>query len=347
MDIRSDYLAERKKNKQLEELKKQGKTVYSISRINSFNTCQYGYYRTYILRDRGKNNVYGIAGSEIHDAIEEIYLGEDEKDSMSKRLEDLLFKCDIMGIDFPSENIKNNWVNDMKHFANNFDLIDKKVATEELVIYEIADGIYLQGYIDAIFKNNDKTVDIIDWKTSSKFTGKKLKEAGRQLLIYKEALENTKGLKVKNIAWYMFKYVNVCSKYKNGKTKRKMCNRRRWVKEISKDLKKDLDKLGNEDFIIEMLVDKAIEDNNLKDLPQEIQDKYWLEDCMVYYDYTDKNIKECKDYIINTIKEIEDKDKKDINDWKPVNINRGTEFFCKNLCGHRDNCPYLQDYLIK
>lgn len=340
-------MAEREKSKILEKLKEEGKTVYSISRINSFNTCQYGYYRTYILRDRGKNNVYGIAGSEIHDAIEEIYLGEEKKDNMSQRLDDLLFKCDITGIDFPSENIKNNWVNDMRHFANNFDLINKKVATEEFVVYEVDDGIYLQGYIDAIFKNEDNTVDIIDWKSSSRFAGKKLKDAGRQLLIYKDALEKTKGLKVKNIAWYMFKYVNVCSRYKNGNIKRKMCNRRRWVKEISKDIKKELKKLGNEEFIIEMLVDKAIEDNSLDGLPQDIQNKYWLEDCMVYYDYTDGKMQECKDYITNTVKKIESKDRDNEKDWNPVKIDRGTEFFCKNLCGHREVCPYLQKYLNK
>nr|WP_233499550.1 hypothetical protein [Bacillus velezensis] len=35
-----------------------------------------------------------------------------------------------------------------------------------------------------------------DWKTSSKFAGKKLNEAGRQLLMYKLALEQTTDLKV-------------------------------------------------------------------------------------------------------------------------------------------------------
>ena len=338
-------MAKREKNKQIEALKNRGITVYSISRLNTFNACQYAYYLSYIQKEKGKQNIYGLAGEAIHDGIELIYQGKEEKSSLKQRLDDMLTKCDLFNVHFPTETIKNNWIVDMKHFVNNFSLINKKIITEQFILYEIAEEIWVQGYIDALFTGENKTIDIIDWKSSSRFTGNKLLEAGRQLLLYKDAIEKTTNKQIGKIGWYMTKYVYICSKYKNGKTKRKMCSRRKWVKEISQELIKKLKKLGNEDFIIEILIDQAIIKNNLSNMPQKIQDEYWLEDCIVYYDYDDKKMEECRNYVIEAVKKIEGKNKDNINDWKPVEINDKNSFFCKVLCNHRETCKYLKKYL--
>lgn len=60
-----------KQHEQLKELRDDGNTVWSISRLNNYNTCPLGYYLTYLApdRDRGIQNIYSHAGSIIHDTL--------------------------------------------------------------------------------------------------------------------------------------------------------------------------------------------------------------------------------------------------------------------------------------
>ncbi|MDI3411787.1 hypothetical protein QKW52_22390 [Bacillus sonorensis] len=54
------------------------------------------------------------------------------------------------GINFPSETIGDSWKADVGHFINTFNKIDSKMILEKLLVFEIVDGVYLQGYVDAI-----------------------------------------------------------------------------------------------------------------------------------------------------------------------------------------------------
>lgn len=325
-------MAKRKEHPKLAELKKQGKTAYSISRINAFNQCEYGYYRTYILGDRGENNCYGIAGTRIHDNLEDIHNGKITEEGMKNDFENMLIEFELNNIQFPTAKIGENWKKDISHFMNNFKKIDRKMLTEVFVLYEIVPDMWIQGYIDAIIPDkNGEDIILLDWKTSSEFKGRRLIEAGRQLLVYKDAIEQLTNKKVSGVCWYMLKYMNVTW---NGKTK--MLRRRDWVKNIKHELEKDLASLGEDDFVIELLIDKAIADNSLKELPQQIQDKYKIEPAVLWYKPTEKRMKECEDYIINTIKAIESKGNKEENFTKICKDN----FFCSNLCNHRNVCKY-------
>ncbi len=331
----------------LDQLKKQGARIFSFSKLGSFSNCEYEYYKTYVEKTRGIDNVYTLLGSLLHDNIEGIYKGDNSITQFKKNYEDKLMEMDIVGVNFPNEKIGDSWKKDVEHFLANFKKIDRKTVLEKLIVFEIADGIWLQGYIDAIMpsEKGKPYVDIFDWKTSSKFTGKKLTEAGRQLLMYKVGLEATSDFKVDSVQWFMIKYVNVCSKFKNGNVKSKMCNRGKWVKEIKSQLEKDMHNLGIEEFELEMLLDKAIQDNNLDSLPRQVRDKYWLEDCVVVYEITDEKIEELKQYILNTIAEIDSKDPKNEDDWKPIEIDKSNSFYCSVLCGHRKTCKYYKKFL--
>lgn len=240
----------------------------------------------------------------------------------------------MFDIKFPNQNIENNWRGDIEHFVENFEKLDKDMITEKHFLFEITSNIWLQGYIDAMYMDDNGDLVIVDWKTSSKFTGKSLVKAGRQLLIYKMAVEHMTGKKVNQVAWYMIKYIYV----KYGKVK-SMKSRRKWVEETKNPILKALKSTGQEDFISELMLDEAIKNNNLDNLPKEIQDMFVLEDCMLYYEATPERISECLEYVQNTVAEIEVDE-----EWKPVDINRGTEFFCNVLCNHRDTCPYLKEY---
>lgn len=72
---------------------------------------------------------------------------------------------------------------------------------------------YLQGIIDLLIYNEDGTVSIRDYKTSSKFANADLEEKGRQLILYGLAMEQL-GYKVKDLAWEMLKYVEISYKLK-------------------------------------------------------------------------------------------------------------------------------------
>lgn len=80
---------------------------------------------------------------------------------------------------------------------------------EEFITAEI-EGELFQGYIDAYYIDPDENYHILDWKTSTAYTGEKLKTQCGQLLVYAIGL-NQKGVpfdKIK-IGWDFLKYVSV------------------------------------------------------------------------------------------------------------------------------------------
>ncbi len=325
-----------KSEQKVKELRKQGIDVWSISRLNSYNDCAYGYKNSYVGEDRtrGKDNIYSIAGSEIHDILENIHNNKADVSELKGVYDGIITKSELFDIKFPNENIENNWRGDIEHFVENFKKIDKKMITEKHFVFEILDGIWLQGYIDAMYAGDNGQVIVLDWKTSSKFTGKDLIKAGRQLLIYKLAVEATTDRRIDKVAWFMIKYV-----YVNYGKRRSIKSRRKWVEETKKPILSALKKTGEEEFVCELMMDEAIKNNNLDNMPKEIQEMFTLEDCILYYDVTDENIEECLTYIKNTVETIS----KD-SDWNPVVIDKKTEFFCNVLCNHRDTCKYLKAY---
>ncbi|MEI2465151.1 PD-(D/E)XK nuclease family protein [Niallia taxi] len=331
----------------LDQLYESGAKVFSFSKLGTFDNCEYEYLNTYIKKNRGIDNVYTLLGSELHDNIEKIYGNESDIDKFKESYFNKLVELDILGVNFPNEKIGDSWKADVGHFLNNFNKIDKKMILEKLIVFEVTDGIWMQGYIDSISPSEQGKpyVNIIDWKTSSKFAGKKLSEAGRQLLMYKLGLESTTNFKVDNVMWFMIKYLYVCHKLKNGNTKKKMCNRGKWVKEMRATLEKELYKSGLEEFEVELLLDEAIKENNLNNLPDEIKSRYWLEDCFVEYEATEEKIEELKKYVTDTVAAIESKNKENEEEWKPREISKFDSFYCSTLCGHRKTCTFYKKFL--
>ncbi|QJI52408.1 PD-(D/E)XK nuclease family protein [Psychrobacillus phage Perkons] len=330
----------------VDKLRAEGKTIYSISRINSFNQCQYGYYKSYIDRERGLGSCYTEVGTLMHEIIEKYYRGEIEEDfNFTRQLHSKTFELELMDMDFPNDTIKASFMSDMEHFTNNFKKLDGEFTLEKMFVTEVGNEKYLLGYIDALREHEDGKVDIIDWKTSSKFGGSKLTEAGRQLIIYKLGLENTSGIQVDKVMWNMLKYIYVCHVQANGKTKKRMVNRGKLLKEMKSAFEKEMVKNGVDEIEIIMTFEEFEKSNDFEGLPSCITSKYWLEDCLLEYDVTEDKIEEVKSYILDTIEEIETKIKLDepIEKWKPLDISKDS-FFCNTLCGQREVCPHLAQF---
>ena len=279
----------------------------------------------------------------MHEGIENFYKGKVEAKDIKSAYFEKLAELEFLDMKFPNENIEANYNKDIQHYLDNFKKIDSKFVLEHHVLFEVLPDIWIQGFVDAIYKGENGLV-ILDWKTSSKFTGKKLVEAGRQLLLYKLAIEATTNAKVDKIMWCMLKYLNVCHTQKNGKIKKKMCNRGKWVKEMKSALEKEMIKEGIDDLEVSILMEEAVENNNIDILPQFIKDKYWLEDCYVEHEASDENIQELKDYIQSTVDKINSKNHENKDEWKPLDLEKES-FYCNNLCNHRNTCTFRKEYV--
>ena len=339
----------RDKQEILDEIQAKGGTVYSISRLNTINQCPYSAYLQYVKGVRSKDNCWSSLGGKVHTALEDCIHGADEsiiEDAINEELEYL----DTMGIEFPLDRngnptLRENWIADMKGFAKHFKTPQGEFETEEFIICQIDDDSYMQGYIDLIRKNDDGTISIFDWKTSSQFDKDHLLQAGRQLVFYMLAKQN-QGYKVRDVAWVMLKYATVSWLAKNGKKQTKTVEWRKLGTEMKKKIEKDMIEAGYNDIDIEQRLDWLIEDNDIVRQVPEVKEKYTLSPYVRYYDITPEIIEETLQYIKSGIAKF--KQYGDIaENYKPLDCYENS-FFCHNLCGFgRDKCSHFADYLVE
>lgn len=331
--------------------------IYSYSRCSSLDNCVYEYYLSRIKKVDTEENIYGIVGEIVHNILESFYNKKIKFSDMPILFEDKFFEIEMAGYCFnKSDKIKNKnmtktYVDNIKHFFENHNVVKNKLFTEKEVWIDI-DGNVFVGYIDAVYREDKDKYVILDYKTSSMsgYIGKKKDEKAMQLLLYALAL-NQANIPLENIkcGWNLLKYVNVITYQvsKSGKIKKKskVTERCRWVKECKNEVKKELIEYYPNmlEWEIDIMFQECIDNNNLKTLPQEIQDKFYLNDCIVYIDVNKENIKKLENYLLNKIKEIKKRTEKD--DWNRENIDKADSFYCTMLCGVKKHCKYYKDYV--
>ena len=74
------------------------------------------------------------------------------------------------------------------------------------------------GIVDFIGLNDDGSIDIIDYKTSTMYKGEKQILHSFQLILYAICLENM-GFKINRISWNFLKYARKVRRFKNGNTR--------------------------------------------------------------------------------------------------------------------------------
>lgn len=353
----------------LEKIKNKYKVneLWSWSKYNSYKTDPYGWYLKYILHEKEtKHSIWGISGGNIHDIIERFYQKQINYEYMIVEYEDKLFEMNMAELKYnrkdekANEKLASRYEDCIKLFFQQHIPIQGKVITEQFVTIKVGDNIF-QGYIDFIHKDNEGNYIITDWKSSTIYTGKKIHKEKGQLVLYAESLIQ-KGVSIDNIKirWNFLKYCTVTYtlKSKDKETKKNKTSqgnylRNEWVDSIKNNLKMWLAETKEYDELkIDEMVDIAVKNNNLNNIPKDIQDRYSIEDCYVYIPLTQESINELKEDIIDTIDEINRNKKvyettEDDKIWW-TEIDKSNEFYFANLCGyspkqHKPYAQYLED----
>lgn len=346
-------MSEREQDERLKELEEEGYDLYSISRLDTINHCLYEAYITYRLGDRGSNNIYAVMGGKLHDVLEGMANGTKTKADLYPAMQAELEDMDMLGIDFPNAQIRDNWIKDISHFCETFDFPDLgKMETEQLFIYKTDDNHYIEGYIDLIRHQNDGKIEIYDHKSSSMYSSKDMDEHARQLLVYLLGKEQ-EGFNVTKIAWHFMKYVEVGYPDGKGNTKKRMIERRKIGEEMTPYVEKVLAANGYDEFDVDMYLMSLKETNRFDGLPTEIKAQFYLRPCIVEYEITNEAIEECKEYIKKTIAKWESLKDKDSSAYTPRSFTKKQKngrvvqdtFYCQMLCSHYRQCPHIHDYL--
>lgn len=287
--------------------------LYSWSKVNTFMTSPYSYFLSYVLNKTPDNCncAYAPLGNICHQAIEDFYSG---KIPFEKMLDDFkdgwLTSIDIVNLKFDrnneesDSNIKTKYEQNLIHFFQNHNVIERKIELERFLAAKIGNYV-LQGYADAIIKDEDGNFVIIDWKTSSKYSGKTLEEHSGQLTIYAIALMQM-GVPIEKIkcCFNFLKYCTIEYTQANGKTRTRDVERCKIGESLQSNLKVWLKKLGYEENIDDYLK-IALDENSIKNLPKDIQEKYKISDCYTYIPLTQKLVDDWVHLISSTIKDIE------------------------------------------
>lgn len=272
-----------------------------------------------------------------------------------------LDNLELFGIDFPKDfkggdSIRDGWIQNMTHFCNNFKPLNGKFDTEQPVLMKVDDDHYLQGYIDLVRHNEDSTISIIDWKTSSLYKDAALEHALHQLIIYAMAKE-AEGYKVRDVAWFFMKYVEITYMgYKRANSKNKteitkVCERKKIAETLSGQIRKDLEEQGYSDFDCDLIQIEFEKSADLNVLPEKIRDNYKIKDYIMVLPYTIEAKEKTMAYIKEQIENFEKRSNEE-SDWEHKSFtkitNRGKEvedtFYCNSLCSFGDVCKHIKEY---
>ncbi len=294
-------------------------TLWSFSRYDTYKTDKWEYFLKYILHEKEDrtNSIYCVAGNAAHSILEDLYEGRIEYENMSEKYEDELFAMQCAELKYnrsdseKNDAIANKYENCIRHFFKNHIVINAPHKVEEFILIKITDDIYFQGYADFIYieKIDDrKIVHIVDYKTSTKYSGNAIETHGKQLMLYAEGIRQALNIPLEDIIceWNFLKYVTVTLEQKNGNKKDRYIERNAIGESLVNTAKMWLKHFGYEDHL-EKYIDEMILNNNIDCLPAEVREKFEIKDCYVQIPLSDEKIDELKSDIISTVEEINEK----------------------------------------
>lgn len=347
---------------QLKDLKDKHGNLYSYSKYQTYINDPYGFYLKYIkhIQEDRINNNFSILGTLCHDLIEEGHKEKLNKEEMlNKFYENIMF----MQTKFFNDNEKlNNSVEGkylpcVEHYIKNFKVIPYEFKAEDMLSCMI-DKYFVYGYVDMWHKEYDEDekdtiYTITDFKTSTLYSKKDIESHKEQLLLYATGLSRKFKVPFNKIKlrWDFVKYVNVTFVQQNGKIRTQAVERHILCEFICKKVLKIATKLKyEEDDIDEMIL--HINNEQYELLPENIRNNFYIDNCYVYIEYSEKDITEFLDKFKAILAEIElnvalyDLTEDENIFWKDIEPNEA--FYFNNLCGYSSKLhkPY-EEYLKK
>lgn len=248
------------------------KTLYSYSKVSTFEQCLNLYMMKYVEYKRGLNgSCYTYFGTLAHEIIQDYYEGKyKNRNEMLEAFNDgvaewtaLIANPDNKHFKFTSDSERDKYILNLQHYFSTVELLQEDIKNERLILTEFMgnEKYAFQGYIDSMYqrKSDGKTV-IMDYKTSSisGFSGAKLNEKSKQLFIYAIGLTQRFGVKVEDIVlvYDMMKYMNVTYIQKNGTPKITHCERSSWVGKMSSPIRKKFKEYNDKFGLLQKEVDK-------------------------------------------------------------------------------------------
>ena len=154
--------------------------IWSWSRVNTFMTSPYEYYLKYVIKAKEDRTdcCYTTLGTICHDTLDNYYENKIPYEKMIDNFEDgWLTAIEIADLKFDrndetkNSNIARKYKTDLQHFFKNHTKYKYPLSIEKPVVINVDNNIFV-GYIDAIYKDDDDVYHIIDFKTSTQYTGK-------------------------------------------------------------------------------------------------------------------------------------------------------------------------------
>ena len=334
--------------------------IWSWSRMNTFINSKYEYLLKYILKspeDRC-DSCYTTLGTVCHDTLEKFYENKIKHEDMIGDYEDgFTTAIVIAGLKFnrsdeeKNKSIGEKYNDNLVHFFKNHTVYKHKLLVEKPIVVNINGNVFV-GYIDGLYKDDDGNYYILDFKSSSIYTGDTLAKNSGQLILYSIGLHQM-GIPLDKIkpCFNFLKYCTIRYEQKNGTVKYRNVERSKIGESLQSNAKTWLKHFEYEpdEYLKEML-----DTNGIDCLPDEVKQKYTLTDCHMYVDFNEKTAQHWINFITSTITDIElrEKDYKETKSdkcfWDDEDSVKAQSYYFANLCSYSANkhLPY-KAYLDK
>ena len=349
-------------HEELENIKKKYNTdrLWSWSRMSTYMTSKFEYLLKYILKSQEDrcDSCYTTLGTICHDTLDKFYEGKIKYEDMIEDYNDG-FTTAIVIADLKfnrsdaekNKSIGEKYNENLVHFFQNHTVYKHKLLVEKPIVVNINGSIFV-GYIDALYKDDDGNYYVLDFKSSSIYTGKTLEENSGQLTIYGIGLHQM-GIPLDKIkpCFNFLKYCTIKYEQKNGMVKYRNVERCKIGESLQSNAKSWLKEYSYEpdEYLKEML-----DTNGIDCLPDEVRAKYEITDCHVAVDFNEEVVNKWTNLITETLQDIELREK-DYEETKAVecfwddeeDVKRESYYFA-NLCSYSatKHLPY-KAYLEK
>lgn len=321
--------------------------LWSYSRLSTYLEHPWEYMLAYLKKVPRGTNIYSYWGTISHDLIQDYYEGKYPYERMSELLDEKIieWKTGDSGLKFMSQNVEDGYIKNLQDYFANTEITPYEITNEKAICVSIKDekrdktNVFI-GYIDSEYTDEDGIFNIVDYKTSSKsgFTGAKLKGHSEQLKLYAIGINQFRGIPFDKIRlrFDMMKYYEVWYEQKNGKMAKSKQERRNWVKGMQAKMRKELAAVDFDPIEVDEAIAEATENNNMYNLPKEVQDKFELHNCFIDVTITEEEAEELKQKFNDSIAECELKEQ---GDWEvefpePQIIGTEDQFYYENLASH-------------